>query len=1129
MGIYVRHILIALTMLILSGCTQAGRPSAQNGLLDLASMDQAQAFPVSLDGEWAFYRARLLTPEDFRRDSTPDKRELLIFPNVWDGREVNGNTLSRLGYATFRLLVDIPPVHAPLALKVTNIASACRLWVNGELLISTGVVGKDKFHEVPKHTLSVAGFTPSTRRLEIILQVSNHHHITGGVRSSLVLGEADQIHRDQAVSWAISMFLIGILVVFGLYHLLLFLLRPQNISLLYFGLFCSLLGASTIFAPSGWFIDTLVSGLSWPFLFKLHLFVLFIEIPCIFFFIFSLYPKEGNKKIVHAVAYLSAFYFAVLIFLPIYQATWWLAFYQPIVFLCIGCCCRILYLAIRRGRDGAGILLAGFLLISCTAIHDILYDKRIINTAYLVPFGQLLLILSQALVLARRFSTAFSRVETLSGHLEQKNRQLADLDRQKDRFIANTSHELKTPLHGIIGIADSLLSGIGGALPAKATNNLQIVSASARRLNSLVDDLLDISLLEKRDLKLDLGPVDLRALTETVVTVLIPLAERKKLSVTINISNALPPVLADENRLQQILFNLAGNALKFTDRGGIDIAGEQSGEQVRVIVSDTGIGIPEDKYQIIFDAFSRIEEGHWAKSEGTGLGLNITKQLVELHGGKIQVESSIGKGTAFTFTLPVAAKNLDWESTRMNTPDDPGSRVHKNVTALPHYAEATMMPQQEISETGSPRVLVVDDEPVNLQVAANVLTMGKIGFELASSGQQALEMFTGNKTFDLVLLDIMMPGLSGFEVCRTIRREYSPSQLPIIIVTVRNRLSDLMEGFDSGANDYLNKPYANEELLARVRTQLELKNAYVTLAENIRLKQKLARHTETMRELRMMQRRLSFMLDAAPEPMLAFNEGDEIAFTNRLFQERTGYTGEELLGIPISKLVTDNVCNTKNSTLSGCDNNDNTVFLESVEFRCQDNSLFSATVLFIPIDQDDLILYMMVLKSREDIASVTLIEELRRNRKRVLDLEETLNGSLPQVMAQSPEFTETVKAIDTALDQMGQLLSGGEQQFDKRRLAVEVMQRSLAYWQETTGKTKGDLARESKIWKVYTNLDGWERTQTLDKYLDIKTIPKRPRISQVLKTGDFVLSSSSSSDATREEIEKALARLRLTT
>ena len=1022
-----------------------------------------------------------------------------------------------------------PRYTPPLALKVTNIASACRLWVNGELLISTGVVGKDKFHEVPKHTLSVAGFTPSTRRLDIILQVSNHHHITGGVRSSLVLGEADQIHRDQAVSWAISMFLIGILVVFGLYHLLLFLLRPQNISLLYFGLFCSLLGASTIFAPSGWFIDTLVSGLSWPFLFKLHLFVLFIEIPCIFFFIFSLYPKEGNKKIVHAVAYLSAFYFAVLIFLPIYQATWWLAFYQPIVFVCIGCCCRILYLAIRRDRDGAGILLAGFLLISCTAIHDILYDKRIINTAYLVPFGQLLLILSQALVLARRFSTAFSHVETLSVNLEEKNRQLAEIDRQKDRFIANTSHELKTPLHGIIGIADSLTSGIGGTLPAKVTDNLQIVSASARRLNSLVDDLLDISLLDKKDLKLKLRPVDLQTTVETVVTVLAPLAERKQLSVTTPIHNALPPVLADENRLQQILFNLTGNALKFTDQGGIEIRAKQSDDMVQVSVVDTGIGIPKDKYKIIFDAFRRIEEGHWAKSEGTGLGLNITKHLVELHGGTIQVDSSLGNGTAFTFTLPVAVKDLSCESSRQNTLDELEARVPKKMVALPNADKAAMMPQQKMNRIISPRVLVVDDEPVNLQVAANVLTMGGIGFKLAASGQNALETINVDKNFDLILLDIMMPGLSGFDVCRTIRREYSPSQLPIIIVTVKNRLSDLVEGFDSGANDYLNKPYANEELLARVRTQIKLKKAYNTLEENILLKRKLARHSETMRELRMMQRRLTFMLDAAPEPLLAFNEGDEIAFSNRLFQERIGYTEDELLGKPISKVVADGPWKMEISRSGRCDICETTICLENIIFQCKNGSDFSATILFIPVDQDDLILYMMVLKSPDEIASVTLIEELKRNRKRVLDLEESLNGSLPQVMAQSPEFSETVKSIDTALNQMGRLLSKEEPQFDKRQLAVEVMQNALTYWQNTTGKTKGDLARESKIWKAYTNKEGWERTQTLDKYLDIKTIPKRPRISQVIKTGDFVLSSSSTSDAAREELEKALANLRLLT
>ncbi len=1138
--------LILLTLLFIPGCTKEVKPLAQNGQLDLMTMDLAEDFPVNLDGEWEIYLDRLLSPEDFRRGTHLGERGLIVFPHVWDGRETNGKNLPRIGYATFRLQVDLPAIGAPLALKVANVASACRLWVNGEMLLATGVVGEDSSQEVPKHSLSVSSFTPSDNQLEIVLQVSNHHHITGGVRSSLILGGADQMHRRQAVAWGMSMVLVGILLIFGLYHLVLYLLRRKNISYLLFGVFCTFFGGSSMLAPSGWFIDTMVSGLSWPFLFKFHLFVVFIEVPCVLCFLYSLFPEEGNKTIVRAVAYLSVPFSAVLLFLPVYQATWLLAVYQPIIFLSIGICCRILYLAVRRARDGAGVLLIGFLFFAFTGIHDTLYDKRIINSVYLIPVGLLFFIFSQSLVLARRSSNAFYSVETLSVDLEEKNLRLEEMGRQKDRFIANTSHELKTPLHGIIGITDSVLSGLGGSLSAKVVDNLDIVLSSARRLNTLVDDLLDISLLDKKTLKLNLGEVDLRPLINTVVTVLGPLAERKDLSVTVEIAEDIPLVLADEDRLQQILFNFAGNALKFTDRGGIHISASKEGEMVGVAVTDTGMGIPEDKYAMIFDAFSRIEEGGNKKVDGTGLGLNITKQLVELHGGIIRVDSNVGEGTTFLFTLPVAGN----ESIRMPVKEKhyglPDVRFTGDIEKSSQITDATRFPQQSINHAGGPRVLVVDDEPVNLQVAANVLSMENINFTMATSGQQALTMVEEGDGFDLVLLDIMMPGLGGLEVCRQLREMFSNIELPIIMVTARNRLSDLVEGFDSGANDYLTKPYANEELLVRVKIQLELKEAYNTLKENSRLKRELAQRAETELELRVVQRRLSNMLDAAPDPLLAINESDEIAFTNRQFQERTGYTGDELLGYPFSKVVGAGEWQTEDSESSqGNDYKGITKFLEIIKFIKSDNSTFSAAVMLTHIEIDDSLLRMMVLRPegewqaltdsnssedasiRGELATVALIKELTRNRKRVRDLEESLNGSLPQVVADSPEFTSTIHSIDSALGQMEQLLSKGEAQLDKQQLVVEVMNYSLDYWQKTTGKTKGDMARESKIWKVYTNRDGWDRTQTLDKYLDIQTIPKRPRLSQVLKTGDFVLAASDSSSGDREKLENSLARLRI--
>jgi signal transduction histidine kinase len=239
-----------------------------------------------------------------------------------------------------------------------------------------------------------------------------------------------------------------------------------------------------------------------------------------------------------------------------------------------------------------------------------------------------------------------------------RERQVSDRlrkgDKLKDEFLANTSHELRTPLNGIIGITESLLDGVTGKLPEKTQTNLSLVIASGKRLASLVDDRLDFSRLKRQDLQLQRQPVDLRVLTGVVLKFSEPLLAGKKLVLQNDIPPDLLPVAGDENRLQQILHNLIGNAIKFTESGSVRISAEQRNGTVAVSIHDTGIGIPADKFESIFQSFEQVDASIAREYGGTGLGLTITKQLVELHGGKIWVESEIGKGSTFTFTLPIS-------------------------------------------------------------------------------------------------------------------------------------------------------------------------------------------------------------------------------------------------------------------------------------------------------------------------------------------------------------------------------------------------------------------------------------------------------------------------------------------
>lgn len=452
---------------------------------------------------------------------------------------------------------------------------------------------------------------------------------------------------------------------------------------------------------------------------------------------------------------------------------------------------------------------------------------------------------NESLILLQSFVGVFSLTTlTLSAviceneqakqRLETANIQLQHLDRLKDEFLANTSHELRTPLNGIIGIAESLIDGATGELPITTRANLAMISSSGRRLSNLVNDLLDFSKLKHKTLDLQLKPIDLRSLAEIVFTLSLPLVGNKNLKLVNNIPEDLPAVTADENRLQQVLHNLVGNAIKFTEMGTIEISAQRisgydslaqlpSDSQLEITIADTGIGINEDKLERIFESFEQAEGSTARQYGGTGVGLAIAKQLVELHGGQIWVESRLGEGSKFSFTLPISEEEIQ--------------NYSETLPLLKQFAAADLNPQPLehkviASHQGSAKLLIVDDEPINLQVLVNMLSLQNYTVIQAKNGIDALELLNKGFKPDLILLDVMMPKMTGYEVTQKIRETWQASELPVLLLTAKNQLADLVAGFESGANDYLTKPVEKDELLARIKTHLNLLRLKT---ENLRL------------------------------------------------------------------------------------------------------------------------------------------------------------------------------------------------------------------------------------------------------------------------------------------------------
>ena len=396
--------------------------------------------------------------------------------------------------------------------------------------------------------------------------------------------------------------------------------------------------------------------------------------------------------------------------------------------------------------------------------------------------------------------------------LKNINRKLKSLDKIKDRFLANTSHELRTPIHGIMGLTESILERAGNKVGPDVVYNLKIIESSAKRLSLLVDDILDFEKMKEKDVLFIKTAVNLREVVDSVFAVCEPLKSGKSLNLENRINDTTPAVLADKSRLFQIFYNLIGNAVKFTDEGEISVSAEVKGNMIRIFVSDTGTGIPEEKFETIFKSFEQADNSIEQYYGGTGLGLSITKRLVELHGGTISVESKVGEGSTFIFTLE--------KTDESPVEDDKRVKQYRSAKKVEDPVDCPRSPGCELNTVYT--ILTVDDESINQQVLKNYLLPESYSLDQVYSGEKALEYLETNRKPDLILLDIMMPGMSGYEVCRIIREKYTSAELPIIMLTAKDRDTDLVAGFKSGANDYLPKPFSKSELIARINSYIEL-------------------------------------------------------------------------------------------------------------------------------------------------------------------------------------------------------------------------------------------------------------------------------------------------------------------
>jgi two-component system, sensor histidine kinase and response regulator len=368
-----------------------------------------------------------------------------------------------------------------------------------------------------------------------------------------------------------------------------------------------------------------------------------------------------------------------------------------------------------------------------------------------------------------------------------------EMNRLKSNFLANMSHELRTPLIAILGYAELLAS--------ESENNdtrsiLETIHSGGTRLLETLNLILDLSKIESGKVIISPEHVNIREMISETVELFKTLALKKGIYLKANYNDDNLIILLDKRFLRSVLNNLIGNAIKFTNKGGvtIDIAlnRETAATELYLKISDTGIGIPESSRKVIFDSFRQASEGFNRQYEGTGLGLTITKKYVELMNGTIDVESEVGKGTDFIVMIPVVeAVSQEAESN------------NREYTAIPEV-------------TGKPKVIFVDDDAASRSVLS--LFLRKLyDVDVASTGEEAVAMMK-NINYNLILLDISLgKGINGLDLIKLIRKSDKYSKLPVMAVTAHAMVGDRERFLNEGFDDYIAKPFTKDELLRKMR------------------------------------------------------------------------------------------------------------------------------------------------------------------------------------------------------------------------------------------------------------------------------------------------------------------------
>lgn len=801
------------------------KPEARQGVMNLSNWDFHSEGKVELTGEWEFYRNQLLEPGDFHQmrasSSAPELSGIVRVPGEWNSYISPNGRPASFGYGTYRLVIRLKdhPGKDVYGIQTTNIRMASRIFINGEEVGGSGVPSGSADTEVSGNIPFSSFIHLSGDNAEILVQVANYSYASGGMITPIILGDWASISRSYQINMMVDLITALGFLLFSLHLFYVFRVRKQEYASLFLGGFC-LSGLVYVLTHGQKLIGIIMPGMSYEIIMKIQL----LSSTLVYFFLLryvaASIPQVISKWALLLLDILSAAQLAAGILLPARIFSVWEGPILAYGFMCVSYVLYALLRGVRLHPGNSLLMLTGGLSILAIIILKLLNVMGIQVSEVYTVYEILIFVMVQTLIMSRRFTSSYREVEALSNRL-------LTLDGLKDEFMASTSHELRTPLHAIVNITESLIKGVAGPLSRAQTEHLSLVASTSKRLTVQIEGILEFTRLRAGDLSIEPKPVNLAEAVAAVWEVISHTIDGKPIRFVQKFSADLPYVYMDENHLQQILFSVLRNSVKYTEYGYIAAQAKADRGGVTLSVSDTGLGMPDSQVQELMQFFQRKGQ---PVSDYTypGLGLRITRELVMLAGGSIRVESAEGSGSTFHIHLPAAkdAGQLTEGAAGLMVVENTGAAVQAQSFPPAGRMEETQDPGEiKPGEAGEFTILIVDDDPMNLKVLNGMLYTENYRVITVDNGQVAWEETLRNPKIDLVILDWMMPGMSGLDLCRKLRERFLLSELPVLMLTARSSPEDIQTGFEAGINDFLSKPVNSLELRVRVRTLLELRRS----------------------------------------------------------------------------------------------------------------------------------------------------------------------------------------------------------------------------------------------------------------------------------------------------------------